>query len=222
MFPNDWLESLRLRLQGPLPGRTAQYRMASRRRIEELKDLPSPPADAHVACVLNLLHWRGNMWHTVLIRRSTNPHDRHSGQISFPGGRWQITDGALVNAALRETEEEIGVPFDAVEIIGQLTELYIPVSHFLVFPFVGVLKKALSFRPQTSEVADILTPPLSLLTASESRKITDITLVSGLVLRDTPYFDIDGHVVWGATAMILSEFLEIIPPLENTPQPLLS
>jgi 8-oxo-dGTP pyrophosphatase MutT (NUDIX family) len=189
--------------------------MANARRLEELQHLPAPPADARIACVLNLLHRQGNEWRTVLIRRSVNPGDRHSGQVSFPGGRWEESDGALANVALREAEEEIGVPANAVEIIGQLTELYIPVSHFLVYPFVGVLCEPVSFRPQPGEVEGILTPAVSVLGAAASRKVTDITLAQGYVLRNTPYFDVEGHIVWGATAMILSEFLELALPADE-------
>lgn len=212
---DSWLTHLRTRLSGPLPGRAAQYRMASTRRLEELQQLPAPPSDARIACVLNLLHRQGDEWRTVLIRRSVNPRDRHSGQVSFPGGRWEESDGALANVALREAEEEIGVPAGAVEIIGQLTELYIPVSHFLVYPFVGVLREPVSFRPQTGEVEGILTPPVSLFCAAESRKVKDIAIGQGLVLRNTPYFDVEGHIVWGATAMILSEFLELALPADE-------
>lgn len=216
MFVADpWLNRLRARLSGPLPGRAAQYRMANAQRLEELQHLPAPPPDARIACVLNLLHRQGDEWHTVLIRRTVNPRDRHSGQVSFPGGRWEESDRMLVNVALREAEEEIGVPSSAVEIIGQLTELYIPVSHFLVYPFVGVLREAVPFRPQMGEVEGILTPPISLLGAAESRKVADISLASGFVLRNTPCFDVEGHVVWGATAMILSEFLELATPADE-------
>ncbi|MCS7036187.1 MAG: CoA pyrophosphatase [Saprospiraceae bacterium] len=207
---DPWLDHLRARLRAPLPGRAAQYRMAHVRRVEDLQRLPAPPPDARVACVLNLLHRHDDgVWRTVLIRRTVNPRDQHSGQVSFPGGRWEEADGALVNVALREAEEEVGVPADAVEIIGRLTELYIPVSHFLVHPFVGVLREPVDFRPQAGEVEIILTPSLALLSAPESRKIIDIPVGRGLTLRNTPYFDVEGHVVWGATAMILSEFLEV-------------
>ncbi len=212
---DSWLEHLRLRLKGPLPGRPAQYRMASLRRIEELGDPPVAPADARIACVLNLLHRREDGWHTVLIRRSTNPRDRHSGQVSFPGGRWEESDGSLVNVALREAEEEIGVPSDRIEILGRLTELYIPVSHFLVYPFVGWLHRPARFRPQVGEVDAILTPSLAHLSAPQSRKVGDIAVGPGLVMPNTPYFDASGHVIWGATAMILSEFLELLTPTTN-------
>ncbi len=209
--PETWIEQLRARLKGPLPGRTAQYRMAAARRLEELNALPAIPADARIGCVLALLYQQVDGWHTVLIRRATNPHDRHSGQVSFPGGRWEEGDGNLVDAALRETEEEIGVPTHTVEILGRLTELYIPVSHFLVYPFVGVLREPVPFQPQVEEVAGILTPALQVFCSAEHRKVMDIPIGPNAMLPQTPYFDVDGHIVWGATAMILSEFVEVLP-----------
>lgn len=201
---------LRDRLSGPLPGRDAQYKMASLRRLQELEFTPAPPPDARVACVLNLLHLHEGRWHTILIERTANPRDRHSGQVSFPGGRWEENDGELANVALRETEEEIGIPAGQVQILGQLTDLYIPVSNFLVHPFVGILEGAPMFTPQPGEVEAVLTPALSVFQASENRKKTDLTLHQGITLKDVPYFDVDGKIVWGATAMILSEFLELV------------
>lgn len=204
------VDLLRTRLARPLPGREAQYQMASLRRLEELGPNPVPPPDAKVACVLNLLHRRGDAWHTVLIQRTTNPRDRHSGQVSFPGGRWEDRDGDLTNVALREAEEEVGVPQHYVEVIGQLTELYIPVSNFLVHPFVGVLHGPADFRPQPGEVEAILTPALSVFGAAENRKVSDMRVGDGLVLKNTPYFEVEGRMVWGATAMIMNEFLEVL------------
>ncbi len=205
------VDLLRTRLAGPLPGREAQYKMASLRRLQELGPNPAPPPDAKIACVLNLLHRRGDAWHTVLIQRTANPRDRHSGQVSFPGGRWEEHDGDLSNVALREAEEEVGVPQQFVEIIGRLTELYIPVSNFLVYPFVGVLHGPADFRPQPGEVEHILTPALSVFHAADARKTSDVRVGSeGLVIKNVPYFDVDGRMVWGATAMILNEFLEVL------------
>lgn len=202
--------SLRRRLAEPLPGREAQYKMASLRRLQELNPHPAPPATAKIACVLALLFQRNKAWHTVLIERSPNPRDRHSGQISFPGGRWEESDGALANVALREAEEEVGVPAREVEILGQLTELYIPVSNFLVHPFVGLLQAPPAFRPQPGEVAGILTPALEVFHSAKNRKRTDVKIGQGVTLPDVPYFEVDGRVVWGATAMILNEFLELL------------
>ena len=207
----EFIDHLRRRLSEPLPGRSAQYKMASMRRLEELGALSVVPPDAKVACVLNLLHWHQDAWRTVLIQRTHNPRDRHGGQVSFPGGRWEDTDGVLANVALREAEEEIGVPATQIEILGPLTDLYIPVSNFLVHPFVGILHAPPVFTPQPGEVESILTPPVQHFLTPENRKITDLTLAQGLTIKEVPYFEVEGRMVWGATAMILSEFLELMP-----------
>lgn len=211
MISNDvFIEHLRRRLAESLPGKEAQLKMAFSRRIEELRLNPLPPSDAKVACVLNLLHWREGEWRTLLIQRTTNPRDRHSGQVSFPGGRYEESDGDLTSVALRETHEEVGVSPLQVEVLGRLTELYIPVSNFVVHPFVGVLLGEAEFVPHAGEVEAILTPPLKIFSQAENRKTTDLTVGQGITLKGVPYFDVEDRKVWGATAMILSEFLEVM------------
>lgn len=208
---DTFIEQLRARLAGPLPGQAAQFKMAFARRAEELRRNPLPPPGAKVACVLNLLHHNDGEWRTLLIQRAANPHDRHSGQVSFPGGRYEESDGDLVNVALREAHEEVGVSPLEVNVLGRLTELYIPVSNFLVYPFVGLLLGPPRFKPQQGEVEAIITPPISIFSQAENRKMTDLTIGPDIKLQDVPYFDVGGRVVWGATAMILSEFLEVMP-----------
>jgi 8-oxo-dGTP pyrophosphatase MutT (NUDIX family) len=160
--------------------------------------------------VLNLLHWQGGEWRTLLIQRTVNPRDRHSGQVSFPGGRYEESDGDLASVALREAHEEVGVSPLEVEVLGRLTELYIPVSNFVVHPFVGLLLGPAEFVPQAGEVEAILTPRLNIFSQPENRKMTDLTVSQGLTLKDVPYFEVENRKVWGATAMILSEFLEVM------------
>lgn len=207
---DPFIEQLRTRLSQPLPGRPAQHRMASMRRLQELGPNPVPPPDARVACVLHLLHWHEDAWRTVLIERSVNPQDRHSGQISFPGGRYEPSDGTLANVALREAEEEIGILPEQVEVLGRLTELYIPVSNYVVHPFVGLLLGPPVFVPQPGEVAHVLTPTLSVFDSWGNPNRKDITVGQGFTLQDVPYFEVEGRTVWGATAMIMSEFLELL------------
>lgn len=207
---DTFIEHLREKLASPLPGREAQFKMAFKRRAEELLLNPLPPPGAKVASVLNLLHRHEGAWRTLLIQRATNPRDRHSGQVSFPGGRYEDSDGELVNVALREAHEEVGVSPLQVEVLGRLTELYIPVSNFVVHPFVGLLLGPPDFTPQPGEVEAILTPALTVFSQPENRGMADLTVGQGVVLTDVPYFDVEGRKVWGATAMILSEFLELL------------
>lgn len=150
-------------------------------------------------------------WHLALIERvSHHPGDRHGGQISFPGGRYEEGDGTLMQTALRETREEIGVDTSDVKVLGALTELYIPVSNYLVHPFVGILPYTPVFSPQWSEVQSVVEASLESLLQASTRQITDLQLSTNILLKEVPYFNVSGKVVWGATAMILNELLEVM------------
>lgn len=198
---------LQERLQAPLPGPEAQYRMAH--AVRGKYQLSS--ADARVACVLLALYPKASDWHLVLIQRvSSNPNDRHGGQISFPGGGYEAADGSLENGALREAEEEVGILPQDVNLLGRLTELFIPVSNFMVHPFIGHLDYAPQFVPQPSEVQEIIEVPLSTLRNPNNRQLTEIRISNNMTLKNVPYFDVNGRVVWGATAMMLNEFLELL------------
>lgn len=204
------IDEIRYRLTQPLPGREAQLRMAFSQRAIALKQNPYHPANARVACV-TLMLWQNNQtWHTVLIQRTANPLDRHSGQVSFPGGKHDQTDTSLEHTALREAEEEIGIPPSQLEILGALTDLYIPVSNFIVHPFVGLVTGAPQFSPQPGEVDSILTPSIGHFQQAENKDFRELVVGTGMLLKDVPCFLVEGRAVWGATAMIMSEFLEIL------------
>ena len=195
------------KLRAPLPGQEAQYQMAHvvRQRVA------APPADARQAGVLALFYPWQKRWHLVFIERQAHHRgDRHAGQISFPGGRYEEADGSLRQTALREAEEEVGVNAASITVIGPLTELYIPVSNFLVNPFVGVTHQTPQFRPQESEVRDILQVPFDHLVRPETSRYTDLSLTEKITLRRVPYFDLDGKVLWGATAMMVNELLTVV------------
>jgi 8-oxo-dGTP pyrophosphatase MutT (NUDIX family) len=208
----DWV---RARLAAPLPGVSAQYRMASLGRYQHPSSL-NPGPEVREASVLNLLHWRDGAWRTVLIQRATNPRDRHSGQISFPGGRLEEGDASLACVALREAEEEIGINASDIRILGRLTQLYIPVSNYLVHPFVAMLDGPPSFRPQPGEVAQILSPEIDAFRSSDHPKYANVPVYDGFLLKDVPCYEVDGQIVWGATAMIISEFLEALYGRDTT------
>jgi 8-oxo-dGTP pyrophosphatase MutT (NUDIX family) len=203
-----FIQNLKNRLSQPLPGEKGQARMANFKRQIELAQRPMP--DNHkVACVMVLLFKKEEDWHLILIQRTKNPKDKHSGQISFPGGKYETADGELVNVALRETNEEIGIAAENIEILGRLTDLYIPVSNFRVFPFVGLLKTDATFTPQLGEVEQILTFPIAHFHNLDNQKTINLEVYDGMILKDVPYFDLDGKILWGATAMIISEFLMV-------------
>lgn len=207
---DTFIQTLRQRLTEPLPGREAQFKMAFAHRVEELKRRLSPPDNAKTACVLLALWEDAGEWRTALIRRTENPRDRHSGQISFPGGRHDVDDGSFAHTALREAEEEIGIAPEQVELLGNLTELYIPVSNFSVYPFVGLLSKPPAFNLQPGEVEQVFTPTLTYFQDPASRTTVDVLVGQQFEVKEVPCFMLENRAVWGATAMILSEFLELI------------
>ena len=188
-----------------LPGEEAQLKMAHafRRKL-----WPAGP-DARLAGVMMLLYPKESQWQTVIIQRAAkNPNDVHSGQLSFPGGKKEDFDPNMVSCALRETQEEIGI--DAIQIIGSLTPLFIPVSNFLVYPFMGYINYEPAFIPDSREVQDVFTVPLHHFQDPENRKHASIHVGSGMQLDDVPYYDIHGRMLWGATAMIISEVTTIL------------
>jgi len=194
-------------IKQPLPGPAAQFKMAHVVRQQN----QTIPENVRIACTLVLLYPKNDEWHLVLIQRtSNNPNDRHGGQISFPGGQQEESDASLGATAIREAEEEIGADPSKITLIGQLTSLFISVSNFNVYPFVGYTNERPSFKLQESEVQAILEVPLSVLQDKMTRQLTNIKISERITLKNVPYFNIEGQVVWGATAMMLSEFLEAI------------
>jgi 8-oxo-dGTP pyrophosphatase MutT (NUDIX family) len=138
----------------------------------------------------------------------------HSGQVSLPGGKFEPDDRDLLDTARRETQEEIGVEGNKIKLIGSLSEMYIVVSNFKVLPVVGYLDHKPAFIPEIKEVARIIHSPLDHILDQQRRKEKDIIVGNNYKIR-SPYFDIDGEVIWGATAMILSELVTLIQEIEE-------
>lgn len=194
-------------LKFPLPGKDSQYLMAPEKNKREER-FSNIPHSIKKAGILILLYAKENAIKTVLIER-TDYGGVHSKQISFPGGKNEKNDKDMFATACRETDEEIGIPCSAVNIIGKLSDLYIPPSNFLVSPFVAYIKNALSFKADPSEVQNIIELDLSLLL--NDKFITEMPVCSAANINIiAPCFYISDVVIWGATAMIISELKTII------------
>jgi 8-oxo-dGTP pyrophosphatase MutT (NUDIX family) len=178
----------------------AQRRMAPRhRRLRRRADQPGQPRQAGV---LVLLYPAETGLTFVLIRRTSNPHDVHSGQISLPGGSRE-GDETPVETALREAHEELGIE-GQVDILGSLTCLYITPSDFEVRPTVGYVDERPVWVPDQGEVVEVIECPLAWLLDDAHKMIEDWER-NGEIMR-VPWYDVHEHKVWGATAIILSEF----------------
>ena len=201
---------LRERLRAALPGHDAHRTMAPRLSPRQ-SALSVNGQDCREAGVLVLLHPHGGAPAVVLtVRRDELPD--HGGQISFPGGQQEGTE-SLSDTALREAHEEIGLPPDAVQLLGALTPLYIPPSNYCVHPFVARLNTDVALRPTDREVARILHPSLNTLLTPATRTVETWTLHGQAV--DVPFYQVEEHTVWGATAMMLAEFLAVVDDVRD-------
>jgi 8-oxo-dGTP pyrophosphatase MutT (NUDIX family) len=204
---DTFIDRLSTALANPLPGREAQFIMAHPRRYHEV----TVPDGAKLAAVLALFVPKDGEWQVVFIERvSNNERDKHKGQISFPGGKFEEGDQTTARTALREAQEEVGIVAEDVQLLGKLSEIYIPVSNFKVQPHVGFLPYQPSYQLQLEEVDDAFEVPFSHFLNPAIRKVATIPLGNNLSLPDTPYFDLNGKVLWGATAMMMSELIAAI------------
>lgn len=195
-------------IEASLPAFDAHVKMAPLDRVESLKNIDIEGKNPRVAAVMMLFYPKNDATHLVLIVRNSYI-GVHSAQIAFPGGKYELEDQNFAETALRETHEELGIHPDKIEILKPFTELYIPPSNFMVYPFLGISKEELVFTPQLSEVADIIELPLSLFL--DDALVVNTNLSTSYADNiSIPAFKIEEHIVWGATAMMLSELKEIL------------
>ena len=195
-----------------LPGEEAHFKLAPMLRMRELENLNIDTQNPKQAAVLSVFY-PGNAGETrfVLILRKTYK-GVHSNQVGFPGGRVEVEDRDLAHTALRETEEEVGIPQHEVEIVREMTRLYIPPSNFWVHPFMGIMKNTPRLVPQEDEVEAILEVKLEDFLSDSC--LTKETLSTSYAKEiEVPAFLLNGNIVWGATAMMLSEMKEILRQL---------
>jgi len=193
----------------PLPGEEAHKKLAPLIRINELSEIDMSKMNPQKAGVMAVFYpGDDKQTRLVLILRKTYK-GVHSNQVGFPGGRVEIEDRDLEETALRETEEEVGIPRNDIEVIKKLTRLYIPPSNFWVQPYVGILKNKPRMVAQESEVEAILEVKLSEF-LDDKNVITEILSTSYANDIEVPAYRLNGHVVWGATGMMLSEVRELL------------
>ncbi|WNJ16290.1 CoA pyrophosphatase [Pontibacter sp. G13] len=204
-----FINSLATQLSQPLPGLSAQVEMASMRRggSWDVRD------DHRKSGVLALLYPHLEELQMVFMKR-TEDGRVHSGQVSFPGGKMEPSDSDSTFTALREAHEELGILPDSVKVLGQLTELYIPPSNFMVYPTVGFSAQRPDFLPEPGEVAEIIEVPVRHLLNPDTRQEVKVKVAQGMKVQ-APAFVVNDHIIWGATSMMLNELLTIIRRLDQ-------
>lgn len=205
-------ELLRRRFADGLPGLEAQLRMAPQPRPGW--DPTALPPGLRDAAGLLLVYPHQGAWHVPLtVRASALRH--HTGQVSLPGGRVDPGE-SMEETALREAAEEVGLDGSAVEVVGRLTPLHIPVSGHLLHPVVAIASTRPVFRIAEAEVDRLLEVPMERLRQADVvRWEQRVRERPPAVLMDVPYFEVEGAKVWGATAMVLAEFLVLTEGLDD-------
>jgi 8-oxo-dGTP pyrophosphatase MutT (NUDIX family) len=204
---------LKAELEKDLPGTEVQWQMASSDRM--LKNFPRVPGkDARVAAVLILLFPEEGSVCTVFMQRP-DYDGVHGGQISFPGGKKESFDKDIIQTALRETNEETGADTSKINILGSLTPLFIPVSNMIVTPVVGWTERKPEFNYRPEEVVFLFDASIERLLDQSIVKTKPFKIRGEII--NVKYFDYDGHVIWGATAMMLHELLTIIKKSDFRP-----
>ena len=207
--PDSDLRLLELRLREEKPGQISQLKMVPEHRRGDKTYQEAGDTCLH-AGVLVLIYPREGGLHLVLTRRTTQMV-HHQAQISFPGGQMDKGESAI-ETALREAEEELNVRPTEVRVLGELTPLYIPPSNYCIYPVVAAAEKKPDFRPSPQEVAELIEVPLGhLLDARNIKKETWPLRGLNVVV---PFYSFQEHKIWGATAMVLSELLDLIAGLK--------
>ncbi len=195
-----------------LPGHDYLLKIAPPARIKHLKK-KFIPKDSKTASVLMLFYPDSNNDTRLVLMLRNKYKGVHSNQISLPGGKVDRLDKSLKDTALRETYEEIGLHRDDIEIVGELSSVYIPPSNFNVFPFVGYSSKTPKFVPDLKEVSLILSPKLDYILNMD---IIESVVEVNNSTQKVPSFLIDNHILWGATAIMIHEFVLLFKQMVNS------
>ena len=204
-FANELFE----KLKDPLPGESAHQLMQSN---SKLRLTVKPNERTRKSAVLILFYpYQNEIYFPLILRPAYD--GVHSGQVAFPGGRYERTDENLIRTALREAQEEIGLRLNDVKILGILTELFIPPSNFYVLPVVAAMPYRPDFFPDPREVEDIFQIKL--------KDISDVSIIGSSEIQvrgvqvTAPHYEVNGYKIWGATAMMISELLTVLKAVDS-------
>ena len=208
-----WYKNIKKELAN-LPGEAAHlemvpFRLPSSDLLKGSRSTSSVTSAPKLSAVMCLLFMENDEPHGILMER-TEDGGKHSGQISFPGGKKELDDPNLEFTALRETHEEIGIPPELVNVIGEITEVYIPISNFLIQPYVGIIEADFEFNISPREVQSAFQFKIKDLLHPTTKQKRTIKNHNGIGLKDIPCFELESKVVWGATSLILNELKVIL------------
>ena len=210
---NLFIENLKTSIQKGLPGETSHIRMSPLKR--PLSSLALQEAtNVRESAVAIILFLKEDRFQCILIQRPVY-EGTHSGQVAFPGGKKDLEDAHLEYTARREAFEEVGIQLTENLLIGELTEVFIPVSGFKVKPFIYFHETTPELTPDEREVAEIFTFSIENLIDEQSFSSMEIKFPNGIVQKNIPCFNLSQKQIWGATALILNELRDIILKIEN-------
>lgn len=208
---HPFIAFLETQLAAPLPGEAAQLKMAPEPIDEGPVRQLSPTQNANQSGVLILLFPNEQKKLELLLTLRSQDID-HGGQLSLPGGRKE-TGETIIRTALRETQEEVGIPPQMITILGTLTELYVSHSNHLVTPVAGFMSKPPEITANSREVEEAFSVEVQSLASKKNLTVENWNLHQ--YVYKVPYWNVHRVPLWGATAMILSEFLEIYRKFEH-------
>jgi 8-oxo-dGTP pyrophosphatase MutT (NUDIX family) len=200
LFTNQLVNNLKY----PLPGEAAHLTMQASSKLR-LSTKPNNRTRKSAVLILFYPH-QGEIYFPLILRPAYD--GVHSGQVAFPGGRYELTDESLIRTALREAQEEVGLRLTDVRILGSLTELFIPPSNFYVLPVIATIPYRPDFYPDAREVEDIFEIKLDEISDASIVGSSHIQVRGELI--HAPHYEIHGYKIWGATAMMISELLSVI------------
>ncbi len=202
------INTLQLKLKADLPGINSQVKMAPAHREMELMRVDYQQFNPKLSAVIILLYPEDLSLKIIFIRRSVYV-GLHSGQIAFPGGKYENSDKNLLETAKREMEEELGISRNSYQILGQLTDLYVPPSNFLLRSYVAYTDAKPQFVIDAREVQEVLIFDFEQFKQPDVIKLGDFKAHNSEKLIKAPYYDMNGNVIWGATAMVMSELIDL-------------